>query len=156
MDDPDLSGTPPAHCQSEFPLRAAVVATVALVAGVLASFAAFAQSYQTRSVRDGVFSSRQIQRGNRMFLRVCMECHELDEFVGPDAYLDEMDGATVWEIFEYIWAEMPEDRPGWFAPEEYADVLSYILNVYGMPSGDDELPIDRASLEAIVIEGPAP
>ena len=58
-------------------------------------------------------------------------------------------------MFEFIWSEMPEDRPAWLEPEEYADILSYILSVYGMPTGPTDLPTDEETLEQITILGPS-
>ena len=50
---------------------------------------------------------------------------------------------------------MPEDEPASLNPEDYAAVLAYIFSIYGLPSGDADLPIDRESLEAITITRPA-
>jgi hypothetical protein len=83
-----------------------------------------------------------------------MECHELEEYTAAGAYLEEMEGNTVWEVFEFIWSEMPEDNPSWLKPEEYADILAYILSVYGMPAGDSDLPTDKETLEDIAVQGP--
>jgi mono/diheme cytochrome c family protein len=129
-------------------------AALALAVSLLAGLAAYGQ-FESRSIRDGVFSATQIERGRRWFRAVCMECHEMEEFTGAGAYLEEMDGKTLWEVFEYVWLEMPEDDPGSLAPERYADVLSYIFSVYGMPAGDADMSIDQAALEQIVIKRPS-
>lgn len=78
----------------------------------------------------------------------------MQEFTGVGAYLEQMDGEPLWEVFEFIWTEMPEDRPARLEPEEYADILAYILSVYGAPAGDTDLPTDEPSLERILIERP--
>jgi mono/diheme cytochrome c family protein len=122
--------------------------------GVAVAFVAFAQTPEPRTIRDGVFSAAQVERGRRVFTRVCADCHEIEEFTGVGAYLEEMEGETVWEVFEYVWAEMPEDYPSSLEPEQYADVLSYIFSVYGLAAGEDSLPIERAPLESIVITRP--
>jgi mono/diheme cytochrome c family protein len=117
--------------------------------------AAFGQSPDdSRTVRDGIFSVAQVERGRDSFTWICMNCHEMEEFTGVSAYLEEMEGKALWEIFEYIWAEMPEDDPASLEPEEYADVLAYVLSVYGLPAGDADLPTDRATLEAITLTRP--
>jgi hypothetical protein len=85
-----------------------------------------------------------------------MNCHEIGEFTGADAYLAEVEGEPLWDTFELIWSEMPEDDPGSLAPEEYAAVLAYIFSIYGLPSGEADLGVDRESLEAITITRPAP
>jgi mono/diheme cytochrome c family protein len=125
-----------------------------LVAVLCSSTIARGQSEAVRSTRDGIFSAEQAQRGRSGFLWNCMECHELEEYTAAGAYLEEMEGKRIWEVFEFIWSEMPEDNPSWLEPEEYADILAYILSVYGMPAGEQELPTDKAKLEAIVVQGP--
>jgi mono/diheme cytochrome c family protein len=107
-----------------------------------------------RTIRDGVFSPAQAVRGERLFGSICINCHEIAEFTGADAYLEEVDGKPLWDTFEYVWSEMPEDDPSSLNPEDYAAVLAYIFSVYGMPSGDADLPIDRDSLRAITIVRP--
>ena len=85
-----------------------------------------------------------------------MNCHDITEFTGGDAYLEEVDGEPLWEAFEYVWSAMPEDDPGSLNPEDYAAVLAYIFSIYGLPSGEADMPIDQKSLEAITIMRPAP
>ena len=109
-----------------------------------------------RTVRDGVFTSAQVARGERLFESICVNCHEITEFTGTGAYLEEVEGEPLWDTFEYVSAEMPEDEPGSLNPEDYAAVLAYIFSVYGLPSGDSVLPIDEAALEAITITRAAP
>ncbi|HSC15877.1 MAG TPA: c-type cytochrome [Gammaproteobacteria bacterium] len=107
------------------------------------------------TVRDGVFSAEQAERGARVFESVCTNCHEMAEFIGAGAYLDEVEGQPLWETFDYVSTEMPEDDPASLRPEEYAAVLAYILSVYGLPSGDAELGVEQQPLEAITIVRPA-
>ena len=129
------------------------------LAGFVAFFtgcglAAFGQSSEPRTVRDGIFSVAQVERGRDSFTWICMDCHEIEEFTGVGAYLEEMEGKTVWEVFEYIWAEMPEDNPASLEPAEYADILAYTLSVYGLPAGEADMPTDRAVLEEVTITRP--
>lgn len=125
----------------------AVAVGVALVAGLAA------QDGQ-RTVRDGVFSSAQAARGERVFESICVNCHEMTEFTAAGAYLEDVEGEPLWETFDFVSSEMPEDDPGSLEPKEYAAVLAYIFSVYGLPSGDAELPVDRDSLRAIAIARP--
>lgn len=128
-------------------------AALAAVLGVLCL--GEAQDAQ-RTVRDGVFSAAQVARGDRLFNSICTDCHEIAEFTGAGAYLEEVDGEPLWDTFEYVSAEMPEDDPGSLNPEDYAAVLAYIFSVYGLPSGNAALPIDEKALEAIRIARPSP
>jgi mono/diheme cytochrome c family protein len=131
---------------------AGLTAAVTIATTALAPRAQDAQ----RTARDGVYSAPQAARGEQLFESICMNCHEVAEFTGPGAYLDDVEGKPLWETFEYVWAEMPEDEPASLNPEDYAAVLAYVFSVYGLPSGGTDLPIDRESLEAIMIMRPAP
>jgi mono/diheme cytochrome c family protein len=135
------------------------IATLTAVAAVGMSLAlavgAFAQNGERRSVRDGVFSAAQVEAGRKIFESICVNCHEVDEFTGAGAYLEDVDGKPLWETFDYIWSEMPEDDPSSLEPQDYAAVLSYLFSVYGLPVGNSDLPVDRASLETITIVKPA-
>ena len=126
---------------------------LAVLAGALVVTVA-AQDAQ-RTVRDRVFSVTQAARGEQLFESICMNCHEIAEFTAAGAYLDDVEGKPLWETFEYVWAEMPEDEPASLNPEDYAAVLAYIFSIYGLPSGETDLPIDRESLETITITRPA-
>ena len=130
--------------------NAAVAAVCAL--GVLVASA----QTESRSVRDGVFSVVQVKRGQRIFKTICANCHEIEEFTGPGAYLEEHDGKLLWETFEYISAKMPDDDPGSLEPVEYTAVLAYIFSVYGLPTGDADLSADRRVLQSITITRPKP
>jgi mono/diheme cytochrome c family protein len=130
------------------------LACAAALAGALAAWAAIGQA-PGRTVRDGIFSRAQVERGRHEFNAICMNCHELEEFTGEGAYLEQMEGKTVWEAFEYIWAEMPEDEPASLDPRDYAAVLAYTLSEYGLPAGEADMPIDKASLEAVRFARPA-
>lgn len=133
--------------------KAAVLGLAA--AGMAAAWTLAAQDGE-RTVRDGVFSTRQVARGDAVFQSICSNCHDITEFTGSGAYLEEVDGETLWDTFEYVWSEMPEDDPSSLDPQDYAAVLSYIMSVYGLPAGEADLPIDRESLEAITITAPRP
>ena len=107
-----------------------------------------------RTTRDGVFTAEQAMRGQQLFESICMSCHDVGEFTAAGAYLDDVEGAPLWETYDYVSTEMPEDDPASLSPAEYADVLSYLFSVYGLPNGAVELPFDEASLEAIAVAKP--
>ena len=130
---------------------AALVCALSTSAAVVAS----AQSEQ-RTIRDGVFSAAQVARGKKVFDSICVSCHELEDFTGPGAYLEDRDGKPLWDTFDFIRTKMPDDDPGSLAPEQYTAVLAYIFSVYGLPAGNAELPIERRALELITIVRPKP
>ena len=112
------------------------------------------------SVLDGVFTSAQALRG--LYNENCASCH------GPDFMGDEMapsiagnDFIVFWtevpvgSLFERIKVSMPADDPGRLSDEEYTDVLAYLLDASSYPSGESELPADKAALDQIMIVAPA-
>jgi mono/diheme cytochrome c family protein len=125
-----------------------------IIVAAIAAAAAWAQSDLPRTIRDGVFSARQVERGQRVFESICTNCHEIEEFVGPGAYLEDEEGKPLWDMFDFVWSNMPDDDPSSLNPEDYAAVISYLFSVYGLPTGAEDLPIEQAVLEQIAITRP--
>ncbi len=107
-----------------------------------------------RSLRDGVYSARQVRQGARIFEDVCSECHEAEQFT-DSGLIDAWTGASVAELFNFVRNSMPEDNPGGLRPGEYADVLAFIFSINGLPTGETEMSSDAELLQQILIEGPA-
>lgn len=125
----------------------------ALVPVLLSATLAVSASGQTAlpsSVRDGVYTEDQSQRGERVYDDVCIACHIPEWFAGT--FLDSWNGATVAALYELISTTMPEDRPGGLKNRQYADVLAYIFAMNGLPAGEVELPSEKHLLERIFIE----
>ncbi len=114
------------------------------------------------SVLDGVFTSAQARRGGELYNQSCVSCH------GPDFKGDEMAPSIAGNDFLVFWTEvpvgmlfdrirttMPADAPGQLSDEEYTDVLAYLLDASSYPSGESELPADKAALDHIMIVAPA-
>lgn len=136
-------------------MRGKLVTLAVLGAAALGLAVTLAAQSRERTVRDGVFTPAQAEHGARVFESICTNCHELAEFTGVGAYLEEVEGESLWETFEFVSSKMPDDDPGSLRPDEYAAVLAYIFTVYGLPSGERDLPVDQKSLEAITIVRPA-
>jgi mono/diheme cytochrome c family protein len=152
MYNPPMPAADPLACAR---WRASPRAVMLLTMAALSLAATFGRADDdVPTLSEGLFSAAQVERGERVFLDECMECHELPEFTAAGAYFEEQIGETVWSVFEFIWSEMPEDRPAWLDPDEYADVLAYLLSVYGFSSGPREMPIERDALEQVTIEAP--
>jgi mono/diheme cytochrome c family protein len=135
--------------------KLATFAAVGAVAVGLAGAWNLSAQDRERTVREGVYSPAQAARGARLFDSICTNCHEITDFTAAGAYLEGVEGQTLWETFDYVSAEMPEDDPGSLRPEDYADVLAYIFSRYGLPSGATDLPLDQDSLEVITIVRPS-
>ena len=133
---------------------ALAVATVLL--GISASRSVvFAQAKNTWS---GVFTAEQVARGKEKAMAECASCHGntfkgdlAPSLVGPD-FIDHWYDARLGELALRVQNTMPASAPGTLKPEEYADVLAFILSENGFPAGSDTLkmtPVD--ALDAIKI-----
>ena len=128
-----------------------ILAATALLP-LLAAHPAAAQTSDGESLTtlDGVYTEEQAERGAEVIEQVCRECHEDEEFVG--AFIRSWAGASVAALYDDIYSLMPEDQPGSLPPQQYADVIAYILQLNGLPPGDVELATARDVLERVIIE----
>jgi cytochrome c len=133
------------------------VYAVSLVAAVNAP----AQDASRRSVREGIFTTAQAERGEREYGRQCERCHGAD--LGGDSaqevpaligerFREQWGGRTVKELFDVIKRSMPADAPDSLTARAYVDVVAYLLSANQFPSGSDELPRTPERLQDWVIE----
>jgi len=61
---------------------------------------------------------------------------------------------SVFDIFDTIRSQMPEDNPGSLERQEYVDVVAYIFSLNSYPAGANELPTDDDGLKKIRIDNP--
>jgi quinoprotein glucose dehydrogenase len=97
------------------------------------------------TVRDGVYSAEQAARGRAVYDTHCAECHMAD-LAGH-----EYAGALAGYGFQLKWQDapladllgrmrgMPLGRPGSLTPQEYLDILAYVLQKNTYPEGPEEL-----------------
>ena len=130
-------------------------ACAALAIVAIASFGVLASSEQeTRSVKAGVYTFEQAERGVALYKQKCASCHAPSRFTDEDLFLKVYAGKPLWEMFEVISDSMPEDDPGGMKPEEYAAVIAQLLRMNGFPTGQTELPTSKEALGVIVFERP--
>jgi mono/diheme cytochrome c family protein len=113
----------------------------------------------TRSVWDGVFTSEQASRGEKLYSAQCASCHGTALTGGESApplsggeFSSNWYGLSIAELFERIKSTMPADRPGKISRQQTADVLSYILSVNQFPAGGGELDTRNEVLKQIRME----
>jgi cytochrome c len=99
----------------------------------------------------GVYSAEQASRGEQVYAGMCKSCHTAASHTGV-AFEKSWKGHQLSELFGYISTKMPKNEPGSLAPEEYVDVLAYLLKLNQMPVGSAELPPDSTVLGTIRIE----
>lgn len=104
---------------------------------------------------QGIFTEEQAERGRAAFRTICSECHYSNEFRGTQFQLA-WGGRTVWDFFREMSRTMPEDAPGSLQPQQYADVVAYVLRANGLASGDTELTPEEAILDSYSMAAPDP
>jgi mono/diheme cytochrome c family protein len=125
-----------------------------LGACLLLVFAVSSAAQEKKSVKNGVYSAAQAERGQALFKSRCASCHTPGYFTDDNFYTN-FAGKPLWELFDVISDSMPEDDPGSLKKEQYADVIAYLLQVNKFPAGETELPIDKDALSAILMEKPS-
>ena len=91
------------------------------------------------------YTAKQADRGAAVYSGVCSSCHGSNEFKGPIFAMTWM-AEPIGHLYEHISTNMPEDRPGSLAPEEYVAVLAHLLRENGRAPGEEELPVDPERL----------
>jgi mono/diheme cytochrome c family protein len=113
-----------------------------------------AQKSAPRSTLSGVYSAEQATRGGDVYAGMCKSCHTAASHTGTT--FDKLwSGRSLADLFGYISTKMPKNEPGSLAPEEYVDVLAYLLKLNDMPAGAAELEPDTTALGRIRIESRA-
>jgi mono/diheme cytochrome c family protein len=118
-----------------------------------------ASAFQSRSVRDGVYTEEQQKRGKAQFLDKCAMCHNEDLSGGEVApalfggnFMANWSGLTVGDLFERIKVSMPPDNPDKINAQQRSDIISLILSANGFPTGSKELESKVEFLKEIKIE----
>jgi S-disulfanyl-L-cysteine oxidoreductase SoxD len=135
-------------------MRSAEVCFAALVAVAAASQSAWGQSAgpnATRSTSAGVYTDEQASRGRDMYAMQCKSCHTPASHTGV-VFANSWDRRPLSDLYQFIVTRMPKNEPGSLQPDEYADVLAYLLKLNELPSGSEPLPADSVALKKIRIE----
>jgi S-disulfanyl-L-cysteine oxidoreductase SoxD len=111
---------------------------------------------QAKTTADGVFTEAQARRGRETYVKNCSSCH-LENLRGEgfaaaltgDTFMARWDSSTVGELFMIIQATMPADNPKSLTPDEYADIVAYLLKTNGYPAGPNDLSTDSIVLKHI-------
>ena len=127
---------------------------IAVAIAILAASMAAAQG-QMKSVTAGVYTQAQADRGQTVFRAKCASCHAPNRFT-DDLFYTSFADKPLWELFDVISDSMPEDNPGSLKPEEYADVIAYLLKLNGFATGAEDLTPAKDVLSGIRMEKPKP
>jgi len=111
---------------------------------------------QPRGLGDGVYTEEQASRGRRVYGQACSSCHadnlqggEMGPGLMGEPFIESWDGERLSELMLVVQFTMPQDNPGGLSPEDYQDVVAYLLQANDFPPGDTDLTPD--SIEDVVI-----
>ena len=131
--------------------RMPVVAMVALSGFALRVAAQPSSPPPTRSTASGVYTEEQATRGRDTYQMQCKSCHTPASHTGT-TFASWWDRKPLSELFQFVTTRMPKNEPGSLQPDEYADVVAYLLKLNELPSGTEPLPPDSMALRKIRIE----
>jgi mono/diheme cytochrome c family protein len=109
----------------------------------------------------GVYTTEQAASGATLYAQRCAVCHgksgegtwEVPPVKGR--FMANWGKSSVAALSDYIGRAMPQFAPGTLNAKDTAELVAYLLQINGQPSGPKPLPEEGASLAAIAID-PAP
>ncbi len=106
-----------------------------------------------RSVKDGVYTKQQADRGKAIYNEQCSKCHgeslnggEGAPELSGKAFVERWSGNSVGALFGIVYKTMPTDDPGNLSTRQGADLVAFILSSNGFPAGDKDLENSAAAL----------
>ena len=101
----------------------------------------------------GTYTLAQAARGEKLSAQSCIACHGADLGgldLGPplagDSFLQHWAGHDLNELFQIVFTTMPKQRPRSLSAQAYADIVAFLLQSNGFPSGPRELEPNAAML----------
>src|SRR5215831_6759745 len=135
-------------------MRWAGGAVLPLAAAAAFTQPALAQSsvpQPARSTASGVYTDEQAARGRETYVMQCKSCHTPASHTGP-TFATWWDRKTLSDLYQFVSTRMPKNEPGSLQPDEYADLIAYLLKLNDLPSGSEPLPADSVALKKIRID----
>lgn len=109
-----------------------------------ASLALCGQAMAQSSSEPGLYTAEQAVRGEKVFLNNCVGCHGYSMSSIFSRY------SNAYIYWGRISSTMPWEDAGSLAPEDYIDIVAYMMRENGFAPGETELILDRPMLESII------
>ena len=104
-----------------------------------------------RTTAAGVYTDEQADRGRDTYAMQCKSCHTPASHTGV-TFATWWDRKPLSDLYQFVTTRMPKNEPGSLLPDEYVDVIAYLLKLNELPSGSEPLPADSVALRKIRIE----
>lgn len=92
-----------------------------------------------RAQESPSYSAEQAAAGQKIYEKQCVLCHgaglddgEFGPMLRGDDFLQRWSGKSVEDLFHYVSDTMPTAQPGSLTPDEYLNVLAYLLSKNGI------------------------
>lgn len=130
-------------------LRPTRVLRVSVVIALLSSaLAACAPTTATPAPAQRTFTDSQATRGLGWFDATCLSCHLVHE-VSSAEFKFRWGGRSALDLYDRISTTMPEDAPGTLSRRAYTDIVSYLMQINGLPAGTVPLTADSLALASV-------
>lgn len=113
---------------------------------------------QPKSLKDGLFSETQAERGAAAYNARCASCHAADLRGNSNSpgllgmsFMFLWEGRSVGELYTKMRSDMPSDQPGSLPAQTYMDIVAYILRANQFPAGAEELVAEADWLDSVLI-----
>ena len=127
------------------------------LAGVLTGLAAAAPA-TAQDEAVATFTQAQADHGRDLYRDNCGMCHgpnlndgEFGPSLNGARFKRQWAGNGVGGLFAYLTAAMPPSRTGILRPDEYADLIAFLLQANGATAGAKPLPTSADELSALTI-----
>lgn len=136
-----------------------VIALLVLAASTSIAFQKPAAPAEPR-IWIGVYTAAQAQRGKSNFEKSCSACHNVNLNGSARApallgagFLKNWDNASAQDLFAKMRDSMPAGSPASVSPDEKIEILAYLLQANGFPSGSTDLDGKELGTIQIVQKG---
>jgi hypothetical protein len=100
----------------------------------------------SRTIWEGIYTREQAERGSVEYQQRCSRCHGADmngSETGPgligERFFDRWSGLTLFAVYSRIQSTMPKDFSSFVPGVAARDIVTYMLQLSGVPPGDTEL-----------------
>ena len=114
---------------------------------------------QERTTGSGVYTDAQASRGATVFNSSCAACHAEDlsgNEMGPplagSPFLEYWQDLSLADLLQVMSTSMPQDNPGSLDQPQYIEIITYMLEKSGFPSGSEDLTEDALGEIVITVE----